>query len=305
MFSYRLTGLGRYADAPIDYDFGVEAPDERFYIAPAFTWRPGDDTTLTLLGHYLNDEVGQENSYRLPDGTLTHISLAQPGLAEWNQEQFAIGYLFEHRFFDGLQFRQNARYSEMESHMLGVYQPYPLLDEDPTAITRFTDGNDEHRRDFVIDNQLQFDFATGPVAHTALAGFEFRDTTDWIAFTGGEAPPLDLTDPDYDQDFPPASPYLQNEYSDRSYGLYLQDQITVLDRWIVTLGGRQDWLSTTDVDELYGSPTVEADYSEFTYRAGLTYLTDFGLAPYASYNSPSCRRGATSFPPRASNTRSG
>ncbi|MNF80327.1 Ferrichrome-iron receptor precursor [compost metagenome] len=68
----------------------------------------------------------------------------------------------------------------------------------------------------------------------------------------------------------------------RQTGLYLQDQIK-LDKWILTIGGRQDWAEISNKDLLASTHESKRD-SQFTGRVGLTYVTDFGLAPYVSYS---------------------
>ncbi len=76
-------------------------------------------------------------------------------------------------------------------------------------------------------------------------------------------------------------------------GLYLQDQIRVEDLTF-TLGGRRDWVSTdTDNTTLSSGTTTAISQSDsaFTWRAGVTWQTPFGIAPYASYS--------TAFSPNA------
>ena len=51
-FSYRLTGLLRNSDTQVDF-----VHDDRIYIAPAITWKPNSDTSLTLLTHYQKDDT--------------------------------------------------------------------------------------------------------------------------------------------------------------------------------------------------------------------------------------------------------
>ena len=48
--------LGRLTRDWMQATFGVA--DERAYIAPAITWRPTNDTTLTLLSDYQHDVTG-------------------------------------------------------------------------------------------------------------------------------------------------------------------------------------------------------------------------------------------------------
>jgi iron complex outermembrane receptor protein len=293
---YRLTGLARNADAPIDYDFGLTQPDERRFIAPALTARLSDATTVTILGAYLNDEVGQESVYRRPDNSLTRISLNPPDKGVWKQEQYAAGYLLSHAFSHSLGFEQTLRYSHMDSSILGTYQGELL--PDGRTVTRYTDGNREWRDDFVVDSRLAYDFDTGPLRHDALLGFEYQRYTDWIAFVGGGAPDLDIRDPDYRARFPnDAAPYIQEKYSGDIYGLYFQDRVSLKDRWLVTFGVRQNWADSRTEDELYDAPAYDRSQNEATVSGGVTYLTDFGLAPYVSY--------AESFLPQAGATFSG
>lgn len=290
---YRLTGLYRNADAPITYDYGITSPDERQYIAPALTWKPNEDTTITFLGNYLKDKIGQENSFMWP-GTqqLTHLAILPSDYGVWNQEQYALGYLLEHNFTDNLTFRQNLRYSHMDSTIRSGW----VWDVTDGWASRVVDGNDERRTDLVIDNQIQYDLQTGPVSHAVLAGFDYQNTSDWIAFVDNwDAPPLNIFLPNYTVPLPEPTPWQSVTYTGESYGLYLQDQLKFGDGWIVTLGGRQDWVHGRSVGyDLYSAdPLIDttSDDQKFTYRAGVTYLFDSGLAPYASY--------ATSFLPQS------
>ena len=50
------------------------------------------------------------------------------------------------------------------------------------------------------------------------------------------------------------------------------------DHWAFTAGARQDWVK----EESLGAD--ENDQNNLSWRAGLVYLADNGLAPYASYS---------------------
>lgn len=45
------------------------ADDEGAFVAPSFTWRPNEDTSLTLLSMYQKDNVGQLNGFLPYEGT--------------------------------------------------------------------------------------------------------------------------------------------------------------------------------------------------------------------------------------------
>jgi iron complex outermembrane receptor protein len=70
-------------------------------------------------------------------------------------------------------------------------------------------------------------------------------------------------------------------------GLYVQDQLKFDEHWVVTLGGRYDWVESELKDNLpllNGDASSQGDDEAFTYRVGVNYLFDNGLTPYASYS---------------------
>jgi iron complex outermembrane receptor protein len=84
---------------------------------------------------------------------------------------------------------------------------------------------------------------------------------------------------------PPRSaliPIVNSDNDQDQLGFYAQDQIK-LNRWIVTIGGRHDEANATVVDPTPGRPPrVDLSDKAWTGFAGLNYIFDNGLAPYAS-----------------------
>jgi iron complex outermembrane receptor protein len=194
---YRLTALQRDADAPIDYRFGQDAPDERQYIAPAATVNFGSNTSLTLLGNYLQDKVGQEAVFRKEDGDLSHIGLNQGDYGNVDYEHEMLGYAFQSRPLEWLELRQNFRYAHMDTSRVSFFQG--VTDPTTTTVERFLDGFEEDRRDITADTQLQGDVRAGPLTHTLLGGLDYQHLRDRVTFSSGLAPSLNYRDPDYDQ----------------------------------------------------------------------------------------------------------
>ncbi len=285
-FLYRFTGLVREADAPTGYDFGRDEPDDRTYIAPAFTVRPTQDTTFTLLTSHLEETLDSVSVVRDENGAMTKINVDQPGVGTYEAEQSQIGYALEHRFTDGLELRQNARWSTLEVDNLGFYQD--SIDPATTTVERSVAGFSEEREDIAIDTHVEGKVRTGMVGHTILVGVDYQKLRDNYSFSWGPAPSLNYAAPDYDQKFTVPDDYLHDDSETDNVGLYLQEQAKIGDNWVVTLGLRHDWASTTLKDEQYGGET-DSDDQEFTYRAGVNYVTESGISPYISY--------ATSFFP--------
>jgi len=289
-FLYRLTGLVRDADTMVDFN-----KDERVYIAPAFTWRPNLDTTLTVLTHYGQDKGSTPQHYLPAQGTLLdnpngRISrnrfAGEPDYDRFDRKQFALGYQFEHRFSEALKFRQNARYAGVDTY----FQAHRVegLQADLRNVNRSAFTQDVDARTFTIDNQAELAFATGALQHKVLLGLDYLRTSGNYAMNAVfPASSLDLYNPVYGAPVPGMVARIDRRDTLSQLGVYAQDQIK-FNRWILTLVGRHDW-ATSAVDNHLAVTSTSADDKAFSGRAGLSYLFDNGLAPYISY--------ATSFQP--------
>lgn len=281
--AYRFTGVVRDSDSQVDF---VE--NNRLYLAPALTWKAGEQTTLTILSHYQKDDT--QPSQRLPAaGTLsentngripTERFTGEPGTDSYKREEFAVAYLLEHQIEDMLTFKQNVRYYENQVDDRTIY-PTALLNDQRTVSRALYESFGEVRG-LTLDNQLHFEFSTGPLQHKSLAGIDYQHTDSDSVQTFGSAPNLDLFSPVYGSAVA-AAPIFKNESTTLDQiGIYLQDQIKFADHWHLALGGRYDYADSETTNHLTGTDSNQSD-SAFTGRAGLVYLADNGLAPYFSY----------------------
>lgn len=290
-FLYRVVGLYREANTQLEYDDGHELEDDRQYIAPSFTWAPDEDTSLTLLTDFLRDRNGGSLFvYTKPNGHTTDTLLGDHSFNRFDQDQYSLGYEFRHRFNDTLEFRQNLRYGQVD---LTFNNLLPALVTNTGTVIRTADRRQQHMDTFAVDNQLQSDFNTGSIRHILLTGIDYSWQDADVTFYrnlpqgfSGQTPPLNVNNPVYGQPIPtpgPGNSLTQADYNQtiEQLGAYIQDQIYFDDHWLLTLGGRHDRVRN-DFDNNIGASTNQKD-DAFTGRVGLTYLTDFGLAPYISY----------------------
>ncbi|WP_070155062.1 TonB-dependent siderophore receptor [Sphingobium phenoxybenzoativorans] len=288
--SARLTGLYRDRDSQTDY---VTA--KRTYAAPAVTYQIGPDTKITGLGYYQWDKVrGDTNGflpalgvlYPNPVGKVSRgINLGEPDYNFYRREQWGAGYEFTHRFSSALTFTQNTSWRDYDEYQQVVYPTG--LGPDNRTVSRANFPSSEKSKQFAIDSRIDANFATGPLEHRLLAGFDYRNYRNQAAFAFGGATSIDLFDPVYSATPIPAltlgAPYLDVRL--KQSGLYAQDQIK-LNGFILSLAGRQDWVERTS----YAFPPVtKTKDDKFTWRVGGTYVSEMGIAPYVSY--------ATSFQP--------
>jgi iron complex outermembrane receptor protein len=284
---YRAIGLARDSDTQIDY---VEA--DRIFFAPALTWE-GEDTTLTLLAHYQRDDAGWGTQFLPASGTVLdnpngEIPVSRfAGEADFDKyqlDQVAVGYQLEHRFNETFTVRQNARYAYIHNDSELVYG-VGLNPADPQQrlLSRVGDESESELGSVAVDNQVQAKFDTGPVAHTALLGvdFQYYDFSDRGA--SRSVADLDIFDPDYGAELGDAVPYEDSDHMQRQIGIYAQEQAKLFDKLVVVLGGRYDFAKSESTEDVFNTES-ESEDSAFTGRAGLVYLFDNGLAPYASYS---------------------
>ncbi|RKP53664.1 TonB-dependent siderophore receptor [Pararobbsia silviterrae] len=295
-YLYRFTALVRKEDGQVE-----STENERIAIAPAFTWRPDDKTSLTLLAKYDHDPRStsygsvppQGTTLPNPNGKLPYDFYdGDPNFENFDRVEESIGYKFQRLLNDTWTFRSNARYLHLSQDYKSVYAS--ALESDLTTLDRGTAMSSDTLNTVSLDNQLEGNFATGSITHTVLAGFDYQHLNSGYLWGFGSAPSIDMYAPDYNLPIVPPEGSM-NHISSTQYGLYLQDQAR-WNNWLLTLSGRQDWSHTDTLSDTYGTAQNQSDRA-FTKRAGLTYLFANGLAPYVSYTE--------SFSPQAGTSRTG
>jgi iron complex outermembrane receptor protein len=285
--SYRLTGLGLDSNTQVN-----DVKQKRVYIAPAVTWKPDDNTTLTVSAIYQRDpDVGYYNYvpalgsvFANPNGQISsHLNVGDPNFDHHTRNQYSVGYEFEHRFDPTWTVRQNLRYTVVSDDLANVF-PFPngYAPGSDTTINRYAFTNDETAKFFTVDNQAQAKFSTGPLAHTVLFGFDFQRVlyNETVGSNFAE-PSLNLFNPVY---LPIAGTTSTSDDMIRmkQFGTYAQDQIAY-GKWRFLIGVREDWASSDDNNPLQGYLISQSERA-FTWRTGLVYLFDNGIAPYASFS---------------------
>ncbi|WP_099867406.1 TonB-dependent siderophore receptor [Pararhizobium haloflavum] len=282
-FAYRLTGLARDSGAQVD---GIA--DDRYFIAPAFTWAPSGDTTVTFLSSLQHDRAGSPVGLPLagtlepnPNGRLApSLYAGDPGFDSSESTRANIGYEIEHRINDVFTVRQNTRYSHLNFDYKNLY--LLGLASDMRTLSRGTSLQRESLDTFNTDTHLQAEFDTGSISHDVVAGLDIRRF--WADNQGGfgSAPSIDLFNPVYGLDI--ADPLITSdrEQTIAQIGGYIQDQIS-FNGWRVTLAGRYDDTSQKTFDRL-SQTTSRQDDSAFTGRAGVLYAFENGFSPYVNYS---------------------
>ncbi|WP_372072926.1 TonB-dependent siderophore receptor [Tistrella mobilis] len=283
-WQYGIAAMGRRADTRYD-----DVEEERLSIAPQLRWQPDVDTQLTLQGFYQADPKGGYFNSTYPQelapdawkgGLDRDDNVGDPAFDSYDRTQRAIGYSFDHRINDMVSVSSKTRYSEIDLdfqslQMAGGITTDGLLPRMALRSTETVEG-------VATDNRAQVDFATGAVGHQTIIGVDYQHAaSDWT-YEMGAAEPLDLGNPRYGLPVGALAAVIDSRQTLEQTGVYLQDQMS-LGGWRLLLGARYDWTEQESRNRLAGTTSDQSSRSP-SYRAGLLYRFDNGIAPYVSYS---------------------
>ena len=264
---YRIAGVIHGGGTQVDH-----VDDFRGAIAPSFTYRPNLETTFTMFAGYQRDVTGLAFQFFPASGTLLPNSngrvpltrfVGEPGFDNFDRTQYWVGYRFETRANDVWTFRQNVRYTGLETNTYAVAGAGALggvaLQADQRTLNRGSFQFPESAAAVTLDNQAEAHFATGPLDHTALVGVDYRHVTSRLNMGFGAAPPIDLFNPVYGAAITAPAITTRNGQRQDATGIYVQDQIA-LGGWRLTLSGRHDWLSTDTLNFVANTSRTQEDF---------------------------------------------
>lgn len=285
--SYRVTGLLRDSQTQI-----AKILDDRAVLNGALDWKISADTSLALLSTY-NRDIGIYDYGKPLDGTLLpnrngpaprDVFDGEPGFDKFNTKGQTLGYLFDHRFNDTWQFRQNLLGFSYESD----YNFLTVNSRTDTATMRTFVRSASSRFDtdkgLSLDNQLVGKWTNGAFEQMLLVGLDWSKRDFTRSQRVGTAQPLDMYNPVYGT--PVTLGAATGSISgSRQVGLYVQDQIKYDKHWIALIGGRYDKATNNSLAIAANGATTPSGLNShaFTPRAGLMYVSDSGFAPYYSY----------------------
>ena len=298
VWRYRLLGLLRDSGTQTNF-----TPDNRRLIAPELSWHPSDRTNVTLLADYQHDRTKWDQFYPA-EGTLYNTNpnglipvntfLGEPGLYDdVRRNQGSVAYTADHLFGDGWDVHSNFRYQYID------YKGQTIAGNgfdgtSTTEVARYLFATPSNNYINTADNRALRRFGVGSsFEQTVLFGYDLQRVEQRATsyFLSGVTD-LNVYHPVYGQTtIPTGAPYLNDDSILDQNGLYAQDQIKVKQRLVLTVGGREDFARNTIANFIPGDANYDRLDDQFTGRVGVTYLTNFGLAPYFAYS--------TSFLPNA------
>lgn len=279
----RISGMTRYADSQFS-----PLKEQRYALMPSLTWRITDNTRLDVMAYLHRDPEGGSHSGLPYEGTVVPYAGKKiantfyEGESAWDKysrQENMVGYNIEHLFDSGWTISQKLRYLRTKVELNQVYAAGWLNE---SQLNRGYSGSEEQMHAITLDNHLDGSFTTGALDHHILLGMDYQNRTNHTTGYYGEFPALDAFNPVYGAGPVSIDMYGHEAHKLRQLGLYLQDQVA-LDRWRMTLGGRFDKVSISNLNKLESS-TSGMDKNNVSSRAAVMYLFDTGIAPYVSYS---------------------
>ena len=297
IWRYRLLGLLRDSDTQTNF-----TPDNRRLIAPELTWHPSDRTNVTVLTDYQHDRT-KWSQFFPANGTLYNTNpngiipvnafVGDPGYDNVSRNQASIAYTADHLFGDGWNVHSNYRYQYIDFKGQTLFGT-GFDGTSDTEVSRALFATPNTNGINTVDTRALRRFGVGgALEQTVLFGYDFQRvnqrSTSYYLFGVSD---INVYAPVYGQTaIPTGAPYLNNDSILDQHGLYAQDQIKIKQHLVFTMGGREDFANNSIANFLPGEANFSRLDEKFTGRAGVTYLTDSGIAPYFAFS--------TSFLPNA------
>ncbi|WP_251975733.1 TonB-dependent siderophore receptor [Salinicola avicenniae] len=274
--AYRLTG--KVKDSDLEYDHS-DNDDE--FIMGGLTWEPTDFTSATVIFDYLNRD-GTVNSGGYPfDREYDRDEFyGEPDYNFHDVERTNLTGQLTHDFDNGLTFRGNLRYSDLTDDYGYVY----LNSESRVGSTvdRGYLGSDTDAEELIGNAILQYDASFDDIDSSTLAGVEFRDgeSTGTSVYAAGT--PIDIDNPVFSGAPATLTPYLHDKQEYDTRAVFLQQNFSFYDKFVVTAGVRNDDLDLSSTDYIAGTRESD-DFSETSWRGALTYIINPEVSTYVSY----------------------
>lgn len=266
---------------------------KRTYIAPTLRWEPTEATRVDAGAEYI-DQTSPFDRGLIPLNGKINMNADRYLHEPWSRDKadkVSVWYRAEHDVNDWLTLRQMTRWDQ--SHKDRYVVDLRTVGADGHTLARRATDGDERIKTLDMQFEAIARFATGGLAHTALAGFEYIDGKRNVDSDRATLASIDIFNPVYGAQPGPFAFQEEADYKVEAYSLYLQDQIDLSEQWKLIVGARYDDTrqrnTTTDAD--YEVTKTRLDPTKVSPRLGLVYQPTDWLALYASYS--------TSFTPQS------
>jgi catecholate siderophore receptor len=280
-FAYRATAAYENSNGDRPY-YSLE----RSAFSPSLSYRPGGGRELLVQADILFDD-------RLPDRGIPSfqgvpLDEAQPYYYGYPSDDFLrnrVGSL-------SATWQQSlGRRWTLRNTFRDTYYTNAFSNTLPGAVTQVNDtryvarsqyNSSGNQNNLFNQTDLATAFTTGSLTHSVLLGAEFGLQQSGTLRLNGTASTVTAVNPVLTQPVYGTTPATNNEFMGTYGALYVQDQISIGDRWRALLGGRVD-VNDQRLDDLRPVNTDLARVdTAFSPRAGLVFKAQQNVSLYGS-----------------------
>jgi iron complex outermembrane recepter protein len=219
----------------------------REVIAPAFSWKLGEDTTLDYVGELLRHRTPLDRGVVAGlDGKLGAVPrerfLGEPADGDVTVNNRTHQLILSHDWHTDWRSRVGLSYRETSVNGFATEPTALRADGLLTRQRRFRDFDSD---DVALQAELQGRLRTGGISHELLVGAEaYRFEMDSVMLRVNPSTTnpyaIDILQPVYGQPQPTPAPNTDTLERQRNHALYLQDAVTLAPQWRLVAGVRVD-----------------------------------------------------------------
>jgi len=261
---------------------------QRYVVTPSLTWRINDRATLNFDAQYFRLDKPFDTGLPAkgtilpnPEGEIPRNRFLGDFESSDDSEAYRVGLDFDYQFSDNWQLRSvfNASFLRLDR----LQYPTLELQPDNRTMTRAYAPQDFQDSLYNFDTYITGEFAAGSLRHQLVTGINLYRLDSSNVNNRGSAPTIDIFNPVYGQPLGPSNPVNDASSQIDVLGVYLQDQVALLDNLKLVLGGRFDIANFSRTDRL-NETTASQQYESFSPRVGLVYQPIQPLSLYASFS---------------------
>lgn len=269
---------------------------EKRVLTPSLLWVASDTTRLSYELEYANQKVPFDRGIVAIDGDIKALPidryLGEASDGATQIDLLAHQFTLEHDFGDwsllsGISYRDTGL--EGYSSDPELVKSRQMLNIDGETLSRQHNYRNFTSTDLSGRVELSGKVETGDISHHLLIGadgYHFHFDKYWERFrpaAGDTTYSINVYNPVYGQ-IAPEGVLLYNQVETQdNYGIYLQDQLDLSEKWKLTLGGRFDSFEQS-IENHKNQTESNQTQNVFSPRAGIVYEWQPWLSLYGSYS---------------------
>lgn len=269
---------------------------ERYYINPSLLFKVTEKTEIVVQGDYLHDNWTPDFGTAIIGKKIVDLPRNTYLGAKWSNgqtRQASVSTLIKHEFNSNWKLNFNSSFQNYERNSKGTERIQPEANGDwarPLGQNRNTEQ--------LLSEQvnLQGNFYTGKVKHQLFTGVDF-DNSNTQAYTYlfdpktyGSGNIFDFENFDQGGPIPDAKNTKIVKTETYRFGIYLQDLISLSDKFKVLAGLRWSWQESQAIthdltkDPIDIKEDIKRIDKAFTPKVGLVYQPIKDISLFASYS---------------------